>query len=69
MSTKLKVYTNEDDALLFWSVPNPIPECRGFAIQRRIKRNGKKETEDLLVNRTGFEKENVKATQNPVRNL
>jgi phosphatidylserine/phosphatidylglycerophosphate/cardiolipin synthase-like enzyme len=63
MSTKLKVYTNEDDALLFWSVPKPIPECRGFAIQRRIKRNGKKETEDFLVNRTGFEKENVKATQ------
>jgi phosphatidylserine/phosphatidylglycerophosphate/cardiolipin synthase-like enzyme len=62
MSTKLKVYTNEDDALLFWSIPKPIPECRGFAIQRRIKRNGKKQTEDFLVNRTGFENENVKAT-------
>jgi phosphatidylserine/phosphatidylglycerophosphate/cardiolipin synthase-like enzyme len=64
MSTKLKVYTNEDDALLFWSIPKPINECRGFAIQRRIKRKGKKQTEeDFLVNRTGFEKEKVEAKQ------
>jgi hypothetical protein len=63
MSTKLKVYTNEDDALLFWSIPKPIPECRGFAIHRKIKRKGKNQTEDVLVNRTGFEKEKVKATQ------
>ena len=64
MSTKLKVYTNEDDTLLFWSVPKPISECRGFAIQRRIKRKGKSQTqEDFLVNRTGFEKEKVEAKQ------
>jgi len=42
MPTKLKVYTNEDDALLFWSILQPIPECRGFAIKRRIKRSKKK---------------------------
>jgi len=58
MPTKLKVYVNEDDALLFWSIRKPIPECRGFAIQRRIKRKGKKKTEeDFLLNRTGFEHE------------
>ena len=56
MPIRLKVYVNEDDALLFWSIPKPIPECRGFAIQRHIKRKGKKKTEeDFLVNRTGFE--------------
>src|SRR5437867_6613302 len=55
MTTKLKVFTNEDDALLFWSITKPINECRGFAIQRRIKRKGKKQTEDFLLNRTGFE--------------
>ena len=55
MSTKLRVYVNEDDALLFWSISKPIPGCRGFAIQRRIKRKGKKKTdEDFLVNRLGF---------------
>jgi phosphatidylserine/phosphatidylglycerophosphate/cardiolipin synthase-like enzyme len=59
MPIKLKVYVNEDDALLFWSITKPIPECRGFAIQRRIKRKGKKKTEeDFLLNRTGFENEN-----------
>lgn len=64
MSTKLKVYTNEDDALLFWSIPKPISECRGFAIQRRVKRKGKKQTEeDFLINRTGFENEKVDAKQ------
>lgn len=64
MSTKLKVYTNEDDALLFWSIPSPISECRGFAIQRKIKRKGDKKTEDdFLINRTGFENEKVNAKQ------
>jgi hypothetical protein len=65
MSTKLKVYTNEDDALLFWSIPKPIDGCRGFAIQRRIKRKGKKQTDEtFLPNRTGFENEKVPAKAN-----
>lgn len=63
MSTKLKVYANEDDALLFWSVPHPIPGCRGFAIERKITRRGQqKSTRAFLPNRTGFENENVPAT-------
>jgi phosphatidylserine/phosphatidylglycerophosphate/cardiolipin synthase-like enzyme len=53
---KLKVYTNEDDALLFWSIPAPIPGCRGFAIERRRKR-AEKEEQDFLPNRTGFDNE------------
>ena len=61
MSVKLKVYANEDDALLLWSIPKPISKCRGFAIQRRIKRKGEKQSEDFLINRTGFENEKVKA--------
>jgi phosphatidylserine/phosphatidylglycerophosphate/cardiolipin synthase-like enzyme len=62
MSTKLKVYVNEDDALLFWSVPEPIDGCRGFAVERRIKRKGTSKTvTDFLVNRTGFENEKVDA--------
>jgi phosphatidylserine/phosphatidylglycerophosphate/cardiolipin synthase-like enzyme len=62
MTTKLKLYTNEDDALLFWSIPKPISGCRGFAIERRIKRTGQTKTEeDFLPNRTGFEKEKVDA--------
>lgn len=65
MATKLRVYLNEDDALLFWRIPKPIPKCRGFAIQRRIKRKGKKKTdEDFLVNRTGFENEKTPAKTN-----
>jgi phosphatidylserine/phosphatidylglycerophosphate/cardiolipin synthase-like enzyme len=61
MPTKLKVYANEDDTLLFWSIPAPIPGCRGFAIARRKTDAAGKETEDFLVNRTGFEDEKVKA--------
>jgi hypothetical protein len=65
MATKLRVYVNEDDALLFWSISKPIPQCRGFAIQRRIKRKGKKKTdEDFLVNRTGFENEKTPTKSN-----
>ena len=61
MPTKLRVYVNEDDALLFWSVSKPIARCRGFAIARRKKDSKGKKTEDFLPNRTGFENEKVAA--------
>ena len=61
MPTKLKVYTNADDALLFWSIPQPIDSCRGFAIARRKKDAKGKETEGFLPNRTGFANEKVAA--------
>src|SRR5678816_4015823 len=49
----------------FWSIPKPIPDCRGFAIQRRIKRKGKKKTEEnFLPNRTGFENEKAPTLTN-----
>jgi phosphatidylserine/phosphatidylglycerophosphate/cardiolipin synthase-like enzyme len=55
MSTSLKVYANEDDALLFWSVAKPIEKCRGFAIERkRTTADGKKGV-TFLPNRIGFE--------------
>src|SRR4051812_27847001 len=59
MSTNLKVFTNEDDALLFWSISEPIDGCRGFAIARRKKSPQGEETEDFLLNRMGFENEEV----------
>ena len=54
MPVKLKVYVNEDDALLHWSIPAPIPNCRGFAIERRKTTQGKK-IQDFLPNRTGVD--------------
>src|ERR1700704_3170828 len=60
MPTKLKVYVNEDYALLFWSIPKPITGCRGFAIARRKQDAQGKKTESFLPNRTGFENEKVK---------
>jgi phosphatidylserine/phosphatidylglycerophosphate/cardiolipin synthase-like enzyme len=59
MSVKLKVYVNEDDALLFWSIPAPIPGCRGFAIERRRTDPDGKKGQDYLPNRMGFEGEAV----------
>jgi PLD-like domain len=61
MPTKLKVYTNEDDALLYWSISNPLDQCRGFAIERQKKDLKGKNTEDFLPNRMGFENEKVEA--------
>lgn len=61
MPVKLKVYTNEDDALLFWSISKPIDLCRGFAIARRKQDSSGKTVEDFLWNRVGFENEEVKA--------
>jgi phosphatidylserine/phosphatidylglycerophosphate/cardiolipin synthase-like enzyme len=62
MSVKLSAHFNEDDALLFWSIPAPITGCRGFAIQRRKSVKGKKPIEEFLMNRTGFENQRVSAT-------
>ncbi len=62
MPSKLAVYANEDDTLLFWSIPAPIKECRGFAIERRITRyGGHEEVADFLQNRTGFENDDISA--------
>lgn len=63
MPVILTVYTNEDDALLFWSIPEPIAGSRGFAIERRKSAEGKEEVQDFLPNRTGFENEAVPAAQ------
>ncbi|MDH6246664.1 phospholipase D-like domain-containing protein [Mycobacterium sp. OTB74] len=54
MTTTLQVYANEDDVLLFWSVPAPIPGCRGFAINRRTTDPSGAVTDAVLPNRVGF---------------
>jgi len=60
MPTKLKMYANEDDALLYWSIAKSINGCRGFAIERKITRHGENaETTGFLVNRTGFADETI----------
>ena len=54
MTTTLQVYANEDDVLLFWSVPAPVPGCRGFAINRRTTDLSGAVTDVTLPNRVGF---------------
>jgi phosphatidylserine/phosphatidylglycerophosphate/cardiolipin synthase-like enzyme len=54
MSTTLKVYANDDDVLLFWSVPTTIPGCRGFAINRRTTDASGAVSDAPLPNRVGF---------------
>lgn len=53
MPTTLKVYVNDDDALLFWRPSGVIAGCRGFAVQRR-RRTGSSTDESYLPNRMGF---------------
>lgn len=61
MAVSLVVYTNEDDALIFWRVPAPITNCHGFAIERQIKRRGSSnKTTDILLNRVGWEDQPAK---------
>jgi phosphatidylserine/phosphatidylglycerophosphate/cardiolipin synthase-like enzyme len=42
--TTLVVYVNSDDALLMWSVDEVPDDCGGFAIRRRLTRDGKQKT-------------------------
>jgi phosphatidylserine/phosphatidylglycerophosphate/cardiolipin synthase-like enzyme len=50
----VKVYANDDDALLFWRVPAAIAGCRGFAIERRKTDPDGTVTDTFLPNRVGF---------------
>ncbi|WP_170847385.1 phospholipase D-like domain-containing protein [Mycolicibacterium fluoranthenivorans] len=55
----MKVYANDDDALIIWNVPAAIPDCLGFAIKRRTydPTDPTMETvarEEFLPNRIGF---------------
>ena len=55
----MKVYANDDDALIIWNVPAAIPDCLGFAIRRRTydPADPAMKTiahEDVLPNRIGF---------------
>jgi hypothetical protein len=54
VATTLKVYANDDDALLFWRVPAAIAACRGFAIERRKTDPSGTVTEMFVPNRVGF---------------
>ncbi len=59
MPVKLKVYVNEDDALLYWSIAAPIAACRGFAIERKLTDAAGTASQTFLPNRIGFENEPV----------
>ncbi|MGA8574772.1 MAG: phospholipase D-like domain-containing protein [Candidatus Cybelea sp.] len=49
MSTTLKAYANCSDVFLVWQVDKEIPNCLGFAVQRKI--NG---VQDVLNSSVGF---------------
>jgi phosphatidylserine/phosphatidylglycerophosphate/cardiolipin synthase-like enzyme len=53
MAVQLSVLQNSDDALLVWSVPEPIPECVGFAVRRELTHEGKTKA-SWLDNYVGF---------------
>jgi hypothetical protein len=59
MAVTLRVFVNDDDALLFWSVPAAIAACRGFAIERRRTDPTGTVDQQFLVNRVGFADEPV----------
>jgi hypothetical protein len=50
------IYFNGDDCFIAWSMPI-LSDCWGFAIYRKLERNGKLLQEGFLQNRTGFEKD------------
>lgn len=50
------VRANNDQAIIAWRYPEPIEDCIGFAIRRRLV-NNTTDIEDVLLNRVGFEDE------------
>jgi phosphatidylserine/phosphatidylglycerophosphate/cardiolipin synthase-like enzyme len=57
MPVSLSVVANCDDALIFWKAEKPIPECRGFAVERERRNSDATVHRQFLVNRMGFEKD------------
>ncbi len=51
----VRVYTNCDDALIVWKTKEPIPECRGFALQREHRGNGAAPASSFVPTWVGFE--------------
>jgi hypothetical protein len=56
MSLGVRAYHNGDDTFIAWKPSQFIPECRGFALQRR--RNG---VEEYVSTWVGFEDDQYKA--------
>jgi phosphatidylserine/phosphatidylglycerophosphate/cardiolipin synthase-like enzyme len=65
MVTTLQVHANEDDVLLFWSVPAAIAGCRGFAINRRSTDPSGAVADAVLPNRVGFVSTTAPAPDTP----
>lgn len=60
MATDIRLLTNCDDAVIFWRVAKPIPDCLGFAIEREMKFDDGRIQRITLDNRKGFEKDDPK---------
>lgn len=54
MSMSIKAYANCDDVHLVWNSGAPIPNCLGFAIECRRRRNGTLTQATTISNRVGF---------------
>ncbi len=72
---KVKVLTNGDDALIIWDSGGKIPNCLGFALKRKRKRDGKV-TDEVVSTWVGFDgKQGVKpgtrkpSTEWPIQKL
>jgi hypothetical protein len=59
VKVELAVYQNGDDALLVWNVEEKLENCRGFAIERELTRQGKT-AKGWLPNYVGFAGEDHK---------
>jgi phosphatidylserine/phosphatidylglycerophosphate/cardiolipin synthase-like enzyme len=61
MAIILKAYANCDDVFLAWSPGEAIPNCLGFAIECRRRKNGTLGPATPLSNRVGFKADAPKA--------
>jgi len=61
MPVQTNLLVNCDDALLFWKVAAPIPDCLGFAIDRERKLPNGTVSATVIDNRVGFKVDNPKA--------
>lgn len=69
MAIILKAYSNCDDVHLVWSSGEAIPNCLGFAIECRRRKNGVLGTAKAISNRVGFSVDNPKKGEKHSSNI
>lgn len=69
LAIKVSLLVNCDDAVIFWIIPKPIPDCWGFMIEKEAPTADGSIVRSTLENRMGFEIDRPKVGERRFSNI